>query len=335
MARTRGPSGSESRVETGGDLRLVLRAAAMYHLEGATQAEIASRLGISRPTAGRLIARARSAGLVRVVFDIPEHLATSVHTELERELEQRYGLDEVVVVEDEVDYGNAAAMAALGRATADVLTRRIQPGDVLGFTWGPETVALADAISGRPTSCRAVVQLDGSMTQSSYRTGVDHVLSRLCSALGAEPFRLLAPLYADPATAAALRADSFISKPLRLGEEADVMVFGCGHLSTDTTLFEGAYIDQDDIAELTSLGAVGEIAGQFYGPDGADITSSLSARTVSVPLEKVRACPLTILTTGGSHKHTSILAAVRGGLAKVLVTDHACARWLNEQEDTR
>ena len=45
-----------------------------------------------------------------------------------------------------------------------------------------------------------------------------------------------------------------------------------------------AYIDQDDISELTSLGAVGEIAGQFYGPDGADITSSLSARTVSVPL---------------------------------------------------
>ena len=335
MARTRGATGSEPRAEAGHDLRLVLRAATMYHLEGATQAEIARRLGISRPTVGRLIARAAHAGLVRVVFDIPDHLAASVHTGLERDLELQYGLEEVVVVEDEIDYGNAAAMAALGRAAADVLTRRIRPDDVLGFTWGPETVALADAVSGRPASCRAVVQLDGSMTQSSYRTGVDHVLSRLSSALGAEPFRLLAPLYADSATAAALRADSFISQPLRLGEAADAMVFGCGHLSTDTTLFQGAYIDHDDMAELTSLGAVGEVAGQFYGPDGADTTSSLSARTVSVPLDKVRACPLTILATGGSHKHASILAAVRGGLAKVLVTDHDCARWLNEQEDSR
>lgn len=321
-------------VEPGQDLRLVLRAASMYHLEGATQADIARRLGISRPTVGRLIARARRSGLVRVVFDIPDHLAASVHTDLERSLEKKYGLDEVVVVEDEVDYRNAAAMAALGRAAADVLTRRLRADDVLGFTWGPETVAVADAVSRRQASCRAVVQLDGSMTQSSYRTGVDHVLSRLAETFGAEPSRLLAPLYADPATAAALRADSFISQPLRLGEKADAMVFGCGNVSTDTTLFQGAYIDHEDIEELTSLGAVGEIAGQFYDADGADVASSLSARTVSVSLDAVRRCPLTILATGGRHKHESIRAAVRGGLATVLVTDHDCARWLDEQEDT-
>ncbi|HEX2214392.1 MAG TPA: sigma factor-like helix-turn-helix DNA-binding protein, partial [Mycobacterium sp.] len=41
------------------DVRLALRAATLYYLDGLTQAEIAARLGVSRPTAGRLIARAK------------------------------------------------------------------------------------------------------------------------------------------------------------------------------------------------------------------------------------------------------------------------------------
>ena len=47
------------RASTPQDLRLALRAATLYYLDGLTQAEIASRLGVSRPTAGRLIARAK------------------------------------------------------------------------------------------------------------------------------------------------------------------------------------------------------------------------------------------------------------------------------------
>ena len=84
------PSGSTVRAasrgtpDSGQDLRLLVRAATMYHLEGLTQAEIASRLGVSRPTAGRLVARARAQGLVRVSVAAPAHLSASIHTDLER-----------------------------------------------------------------------------------------------------------------------------------------------------------------------------------------------------------------------------------------------------------
>ena len=54
------------RTATPEDLRLALRAATLYYLDGLTQAEIASRLGVSRPTAGRLVARAKARGLVRI-----------------------------------------------------------------------------------------------------------------------------------------------------------------------------------------------------------------------------------------------------------------------------
>ena len=321
----------EPTADTGQDLRLLVRAATMYHLEGLTQAEVAARLGLSRPTAGRLIARARAQGLVRVVIDAPPHLAGSIHTDEERELEAAFGLKEALIIDQLAD-GTQTGDSALGRAGASVLIRRLEPNSTLGFTWGPETVAVADSITPRSASCRRVVQMDGSMTSVEYHTGVDHALSRFAERLGAQPLRLVAPLYADPDTVKALQRDSILSQSFKAAEEADVMVFGVGSVTTSTTLFEGAYIDAAILDELTGLGAVGEIGGRFYDKDGVTVESSLVDRTVSVPLEAVRSCPTTMLISGGTHRRESILGALRGGLATTVITDLGTAHWLITQE---
>lgn len=92
MNQSAQPTGLKtSKTPASEDVRLALRAATMYHLEGATQAEIAAKLGVSRPTAGRLLARARSQGLVRVEILVPPELEGSVNTELESELEKLSG----------------------------------------------------------------------------------------------------------------------------------------------------------------------------------------------------------------------------------------------------
>lgn len=321
----------EPTADTGQDLRLLVRAATMYHLEGLTQAEVAARLGLSRPTAGRLIARARAQGLVRVVIDAPPHLADSIHTDEERELEVAFGLKEALIIDQLAD-GTQTGDSALGRAGASVLIRRLEPNSTLGFTWGPETVAVADSITPRSAGCRRVVQMDGSMTSVEYHTGVDHALSRFAERLGAQPLRLVAPLYADPDTVKALQRDSILSQSFKAAEEADVMVFGVGSVTTSTTLFEGAYIDAAILDELTGLGAVGEIGGRFYDKDGVTVESSLVDRTVSVPLEAVRSCPTTMLISGGTHRRESILGALRGGLATTVITDLGTAHWLITQE---
>lgn len=321
----------EPTADTGQDLRLLVRAATMYHLEGLTQAEVAARLGLSRPTAGRLIARARAQGLVRVVIDAPPHLAGSIHTDEERELEAAFGLKEALIIDQLAD-GTQTGDSALGRAGASVLIRRLEPNSTLGFTWGPETVAVADSITPRSAGCRRVVQMDGSMTSVEYHTGVDHALSRFAERLGAQPLRLVAPLYADPDTVKALQRDSILSQSFKAAEEADVMVFGVGSVTTSTTLFEGAYIDAAILDELTGLGAVGEIGGRFYDKDGVTVESSLVDRTVSVPLEAVRSCPTAMLISGGTHRRESILGALRGGLATTVITDLGTAHWLITQE---
>ncbi|GAA1676492.1 MarR family transcriptional regulator [Mycolicibacterium murale] len=316
------------------DLRLALRAATMYYLDGLTQAEIAQRLGVSRPTAGRLVARAKTRGLVRIEIVVPSDLRDDLHAEEERALEERFGLVEAVVAGHGVDHGSPGrpeTFASVGRAAAALLTRRLAPEDTLGFTWGPENVAMAQALPTGVATCRAVVQLDGSMSTAVYQTGTEYILSRCAEVLHADTYRLPAPLYADPATVDSIRSDSGMSRTLEAGRCARVMIFGIGAVSTSTTLFEGNFLDTGMLDELESLGAVGEIGGRFFDADGQAIDSELQRRAVSVPLQDIKACPATILVSSGATKYQATLGALRGGLARFLVCDIDCARWLLEQ----
>jgi deoxyribonucleoside regulator len=311
------------------DLRLALRAATLYYIDGLTQAEVAARLGVSRPTAGRLVARARAQGLVRIEVQVPSHLRDDLYADEERALERKFGLTEAVVVSDNVD--EQGSFTGVGRAAAALLVRRVQPGDALGFTWGPETVAVAHGLPSGAATCKYVVQLDGSMSGIDYQTGTEYVLGRCAEQLQAGTIRLPAPLYADAATVALMRNDSVISRAMNAGRAAAKMMFGVGAVSTSTTLFEGNFIDTDMLHVLTDLGAVGEIGGRFYRIDGTDVGGELDDRAMSVPLDDIRSCEGSILITGGVAKHQAALGALHGGLAKLLVTDIECARWLLNQ----
>jgi deoxyribonucleoside regulator len=313
------PTSSGEIAGTREDLRLALRAATLYYLDGLTQAQVASRLGVSRPTVGRLVARAKAKGLVRIDVAIPPDMRDDWHADEERELEDRFGLTEAVVA------------GHLGRAAAALLVRRLAPTDTLGFTWGPEQVAVAEALAPGVASCKAVVQLDGAMSTAAYQTGTEYILGRCAETLRAKIIRLPAPLYADPSTVASMRSDSVISRTLEAGRRADVMVFGVGAVSTSTTLFEGSFLDTRMLDELDTLGAVGEIGGRFFDADGVPVDSELQRRAVSVPLEDIRSCEKTILICSGAAKHHATLAALRGKLARLLVCDIDCARWLLAQ----
>lgn len=321
------------------DLRLALRAATLYYLDGLTQAEVAQRLGVSRPTAGRLVARAKANGLVRIEVVVPPDQQDDLHADEEQELEHLFGLTEAVVVGGNIDskgaLDNSACWAPMGRAAARLLVRRIGVGETLGFTWGPEVVAVATGLPSGAATCQAIVQLDGAMSTVSYQTGAEYVLGRCAEQLQASMIRLPAPLYADVETVASLKRDSLISRALEAGRTADMMIFGVGAVSTSTTLFEGSFLDTDVLKAVTARGAVGEIGGRFFTEDGAVLDGELPQRTVSVPLEDVRRCESTVLVTGGAAKYAAALGALRGGFVRYLVCDVACARWLLGRAERR
>ncbi|HLR84524.1 MAG TPA: sugar-binding domain-containing protein [Nocardioidaceae bacterium] len=315
------------------DVRLLLRAAMLYYVEDLTQAEVARRLGVSRPTAGRLVARARDRGIVRIEVVLPEGVETPVFAEFEGDLEAAYGLREAIVVPNAPD-NEDATLSRLGVAAADLLTRRLNAGDRLGLAWGATMAAMTDALPSGAAECAEVVQLDGSTSSLTYRTRGEYIINHCADQLGATPYPLSAPLFADPATVRSLHKDSLISQTIDRGRACDIVMFSVGDLTTASTLLRGSFIDPDVHAALVAAGAVGDACGRYFDIDGKATKTDLAKSTVAVELEQLRECPCTIVVAGGARKQHAILGALRGGLADVLVTDDVVAAWLLDRNAT-
>ena len=81
-------------LESSIDLQLLHHAASAYYTDGLRQAEVAERLGISRPTVSKLLAEARRIGMVRIeVLDLPSvDLA-----DLAGQVRERLGVEKVLI----------------------------------------------------------------------------------------------------------------------------------------------------------------------------------------------------------------------------------------------
>src|SRR5690349_24304469 len=95
-------------------IRLLTKVARMYHERGMRQPQIAEQLHISQPRVSRLLKRATALGIVRTTVVSPR----GVHAKIEEQIEQSYGLSEVVVADTDDHVDEHHVLRALGSATA-------------------------------------------------------------------------------------------------------------------------------------------------------------------------------------------------------------------------
>ena len=90
----------------------------------------------------------------------------------------------------------------------------------------------------------------------------------------------------------------------------------------------GNAIAAADQSQLLAHHAVGDICHRFYDADGRLVASDIDARVVGIAPEVFRRIPRRIGIAGGTRKHASIRAALRGRWINVLLTDVDTARAL-------
>src|SRR5690348_7100603 len=96
--------------------RLMAKVARLYHNSGLRQVEIADRLRISQTRVSRLLQQAQDDGIVRTVV-VP---LLGLNAEIEEEIERRYDVAEVYVVEAVAD-DEAELIVELGESAASIL----------------------------------------------------------------------------------------------------------------------------------------------------------------------------------------------------------------------
>jgi deoxyribonucleoside regulator len=291
---------------------LAVRVAQLYYEQDQTQDEIGAQLGISRFKAGRMLTQARERGIVRIEVVHPRARLAP----LERQLCDRFGLTEAVIVREGVP-----------QAAADYLAQ-LQPR-TLGVSWGRTLDAIAERLPVGWASGVTVVQINGAMS-SSQRSDVTTTIAERG---GGTAVRLASPAILEQVeTRRAIEADRSVADVLALAGTASAYLYSAGVADATSVLVDSGYLTAGDVAELVRRGAVGDVVGRYIDSAGNTVDPDLDARTVGLGLNQLRSATTAIFAVAGSAKHGVARAVVTSGLCTVLVSDESTARALLEEK---
>ncbi len=302
--------------------RLLSKVSELYYLQQHTQQQIANRLHVSRPKVSRLIQQAREEGIVQINV-----VSRGSFLELETDLEQRYKLEEVLIVDADAASGDQMLRQQLGTAAAAYLLRTLAAGDILGVTWGRTLQALVQSLQPQSPNDVQVVQMMGGFGPPEAETHAADLSRRLAQLLAGSLTLLPAPGIVDRAESRdVLLKDRYVQAAIDLFSQLTVAYVGIGALSTNPVFeHDGAVLPAADYEALVQAGAIGDIAMRFFDADGQPVTTSLDERTIGITLDALQQVPRVVGVASGAQKVAAIRAAIRGGLIDVLITDHPTA----------
>lgn len=302
--------------------RLRARAVWLYHVEGCTQNDIATALGINRVMVVRLLADARRRNEVRITISAP--LADLI--ELEREVETRFGIDRVIVApfaDPEADPVKVIAAAA-----GSFISGLMKSGMTVGVGWGRTLYNTLPYITGTSLDNFRVVSLLGGIA-AARRFNPAEFAWQFTELFQGDGYLIPAPAVVDsPETKHALLERCGLAGIFEMAEKLDVALLSVGGITALTTSYRTGYISEADRRSLIEAGAVGDILYNFVDAAGALVRHEVNERVISVQLAHLQRTPERVLISGGKDKAVALQAAIHTLRPTTLVTDEQSARRL-------
>jgi len=305
---------------------IMQKAADLYYLQNKTQTEISKILNVSKPTVSRLLKRVYKENVVEFVIRKP--FADCL--DMEKTLKRRYGLWEVLVApagEDRDDPETVKQAVALEGAR--YIQRIITPDDILGIAWGGTMYYLIQYLN----PCRKIdarfVTLHGSLSCCDYELDVRALVSRMAMAFGGRYYALTHPgLQGSPQQLNALLREDTVKRILSLFSRTTISISGIGSLYPQPTspLSRIQYLKPEEFELLRQKGVYGDLMLHFFDKNGRECVSEVRDRTLSIDLDVYRKIPHKVIVASGKCKAHTVQAALRGGLADVLITDRVLAQ---------
>ncbi|MEH2071236.1 MAG: sugar-binding transcriptional regulator [Nostoc sp.] len=302
-------------------LDLAAHAAWLYYIAGNTQEEIATKLNVSRQAAQRLVALAVSEKLIKFRLDHP----LSECIALAESLRHKFDLSLCEVVPTDASSGdilNGIGVCAATHLEAYLIAKT---PTILAFSSGRTLRAMVEQIPSMNQPQHKIVSIMGNMSHCG-RAGRHEVVMHLSDRVGSQAYPVPTPVVATSIEERELLQTqrSFITVKA-FAEQAKATFVGISHIAWNAPLHQDGFINDDEVAELIDLGAVGEIAGWAYNRYGVLLHKGTNSRVASVTLEQP-AHRLIIGVAGGVKKAEAILAALHGKLITGLITDEAAAQ---------
>jgi len=301
------------------DELLLVRAAELYYEDNKTQDEIGALLRLTRWKVGRLLAQARTDGVVRIEIVHPRARRSA----LEKALVERYGLADAVVVPVPVDEDETDAVAA---AAADYLAALRPVPRTLGVSWGRTLDAVARALPDGWATGVNVVQVNGGVSLARRDSDAAATAVSIATKGGGSAALLPSPAILERReTRLAIEADRTVAGVLAMAGGASAYLYGAGVAGPDSILVESGYLTADGVRALVREGAVGDVVGRYIDAEGCIVDAALDERTIGIGLDALRTAAVSIAVIAGEKKHGIARAVVGSGLCTTIVTDDKTA----------
>lgn len=304
---------------------LMYKVCLAYYNDNLTQQEIGKKYGISRIMVSRMLKKATQEKMVEIKI----HPPGDTNIQLERLLEAKFNLKEVVVVSCHSST-DLDIISEIGEMAAQWFVNTLEGTETIALSWGKSMLSFINALPTINLPNLKVVQMIGGLGEPDADVHGADLTRRFAQVFNAKPSMLSSPGIVKSKTISdALKDDHQINETLKLAAGADLAVMGVGAFNPSSQIYSTDIILSDEDKEfLNQNQAVGDLSLHFFNSDGQLINGSLDDRIVGLEIEQIQQIPRTIGIAGGASKHISVLAALRGNFLNVLVTDEKTAQFL-------
>ena len=306
------------------ELRLIARVAQLYYQDRRKQSEISELLHISQATISRLLKKAEQEGIVRITITAPR----GTYPELETALRERYPLAEAIVA-DCFEDREEAILSAIGAAAGHYVETTLRDGEVIGISsWSASLLRMVDNIHPlKRIRAERVVQILGGIGNPSVQSHATQLTTRLAELTGATLQLLPAQgVVSSSAARLVMLGDSYVRATTDQFRRVTFALVGIGALQPSVMLANsGNTFTSNELHDLESRGAIGDVCLRFFDVDGAAVAGPLDERVIGMSFDELRRVPRVVAVAGGDRKAAAIRACLLGGYVKVLITDRFTA----------
>lgn len=311
--------------------RMMLRVCDLYYNRDISQSDIAKLMDISRPTVAKLLKSAKQKRVVEIIISDPQKRR---YSELERQLEKIFKLQEVIVA-DTVD--ESRQKDVLAEMAAGYLKSILKDNDVIGVGMGTTLRYIAPYASTSFQNLTFVPLLGGSGNMD-VTLDANHVVDILAKAFGGNGLHLYVPaVVSRTQTKRTLLKEESVRKVMNCYDRLNVVMVGIGTGDERSSAFQSGYYSDEMKERVREAEVCGDICMHLFGRDGDVDRIEYNKQVFGINLNKLKKVPYAIGIASGIHKAEAIHGAIRGGYINVLVTDARCAEALcrmNTDEDS-
>jgi len=342
--------GNSSEARLLGDEQFLRKVAYMYYEDGNSQEGIAETEFCSRQTVSKALQKAKDRGIVRISI-VPD-LRTGYLRNLSREGRRELNLEDLVVVPGN-NFENVEAnetldevVAEIAKAAADYLDQLLKDSDILAVSGGKTFMrnVVRYLKPARPLPHLQVVSTIGFVEARPSFGDANLIAYDIAQAYGASHIWYTIPAFIPHIPEVRVEALKELNSRLpmtgpamELGEKANVFLMGLWPSYTNDDVVTRGIINKEQMDAIEAFHPVVDINHWIFDAEGRCINELMDpppyhSLGFEIPRlkEKIREDGIkVILVAGGGPSYVSaIRAALKAGLANILITDHMTAQLL-------